>query len=286
MFTFNFSKNNSSQENETDKNCDKTNQLNWLPAKEIEIPQQYFKKNHESIDYVTNSAIPDFTLKLVDSDKVVIKLTEENCENIIEAESQHSDLLPAKYEGGLKIWECTYDLANYLLTENISLRNKAVLDLGCGSGFIGLVAFLRGSTVHFQDYNSEVIESVTIPNVILNCDEHDAVKERCKFFCGDWESFANLLTKGNDDLKYDFIFTSETIYNPDNHHKLYEVFKQKLSINGIGFIAGKTYYFGVGGGMRQFEELILKDGIFDVKVVWKSDEGLQREVLKLERNTV
>lgn len=69
------------------------------------------------------------------------------------------------------------------------------------------------------------------------------------------------------------------------------------------YIAGKTYYFGVGGSMRQFEHLVQKDGTFDTKIVWNSDEGilfmdiailiakihfihflgLQREILKLTR---
>ena len=54
--------------------------------------------------------------------------------------------------GGLKVWECTYDLGNYLLLEGIPLNNKRILDLGCGAGVIGLIAFLRGSSVDFQDY--------------------------------------------------------------------------------------------------------------------------------------
>ena len=124
----------------------------------------------------------NFPLKLADSKSVVTKLEEENCENIIEAESQHSDLVIAKYEGklifitifyltnilihatihlliyyfvligGLKVWECTYDLGNYILEEKIPLNNTQVLDLGCGAGIIGLIAFLKGSNVHFQDY--------------------------------------------------------------------------------------------------------------------------------------
>lgn len=56
--------------------------------------------------------------------------------------------------GGLKIWECTNDLANYLLQQNYYLNNKQVLDLGCGSGIIGILCLIKGSTVHFQDYVS------------------------------------------------------------------------------------------------------------------------------------
>lgn len=55
-------------------------------------------------------------------------------------------------QGGLKIWECTYDLLEYIIQENIKLETKLVLDLGCGVGIIGLIALLKGSFVHFQDY--------------------------------------------------------------------------------------------------------------------------------------
>lgn len=41
----------------------------------------------------------------------------------------------------------------------------------------------------------------------------------------------------------------------------------------VRFVAGKAYYFGVGGGMKQFESLVLKDGYFDVNSVWKNQDG-------------
>jgi len=105
---------------------------------------------------------------------------------------------------------------------------------------------------------------MTIPNVILNFDR-TIVLTRCEFYAGDWASLAILLDKNK---KYDYIFTSETIYNPDNYKKLYEIFKTKLKTDGtvwvhslmphfiykswiskriisVRFVAGKTYYFGV-----------------------------------------
>lgn len=57
--------------------------------------------------------------------------------------------------GGMKIWECTFDLASYLtsIEKPINLENKSVLDLGCGAGVLGLVALKLGAeVVHFQDY--------------------------------------------------------------------------------------------------------------------------------------
>lgn len=56
--------------------------------------------------------------------------------------------------GGFKIWECTFDLINFM-SKNMDMfqfDNAKVLDLGCGAGIIGLYAMLRGATVYFQDY--------------------------------------------------------------------------------------------------------------------------------------
>nr|XP_012140462.1 PREDICTED: histidine protein methyltransferase 1 homolog [Megachile rotundata] len=274
MFKFGFSKDSEREEKDDAKKLS----VNWLPASVIEVLKSEIETHYESNDYTENLVYPGCKLKLIRSEKVLQNLTAENCRNIIEAELRHSDLIPAQYEGGLKIWECSYDLSRYIFDNNIQFQDKVVLDLGCGAGIIGLIALLKNSTVHFQDYNVEVIKSITVPNVLLNFEDRLSVLKRCKFFSGDWESFTKLESE-----KYDLIFTSETIYNPDNHRKLYEVFKQRLSQNGIGYIGGKSYYFGVGGGMRQFQNLINEDGVFNTEIVWKSQEGLQREILKITR---
>ena len=47
------------------------------------------------------------------------------------------------------------------------------------------------------------------------------------------------------------------------------------------YIASKTYYFGVGGGTRDFMAKVEADGDFDAAVIFKSSGGVQREVIKL-----
>ncbi|KAI4499711.1 hypothetical protein M0802_005281 [Mischocyttarus mexicanus] len=280
MFKFGFSEKNHAKEDNINK---EKPILDWMSASRIELTSFDYGRNYEPDEYLETKIFDEIKLNLIRSDKVLCNLIRNNSVNIIEAESQHSDLIPAKYEGGLKIWECTYDLIEYLIKENIAFENKLVLDLGCGTGVIGLVALLNGSLVHFQDYNAEVIKLVTISNVLLNCEDKRRTLDKCKFYCGDWASFVMLFDKDikDKDQKYDFIFTSETIYNPENHRKLYEVFKKRLRPDGIGLVAAKTYYFGVGGGMRQFETIVKEDQMFNTEVVWKNSQGLQREILKL-----
>lgn len=89
------------------------------------------------------------------------------------------------------------------------------------------------------------------------------------------------MQKNIKDYKYDFILSSETIYNVDNHQKIYEIFKNHLKNDGIGYVAAKAHYFGVGGGVRQFESLVVKDGVMKCESVWKSTGGLGREIIKL-----
>ncbi|KZV73910.1 hypothetical protein PENSPDRAFT_626633 [Peniophora sp. CONT] len=98
-----------------------------------------------------------------------------------------SDLVPGKYEGGLKTWECSVDLAAYLESsvckgDGSWVRGKHILELGCGTAVPSLLLFSRllealakepaqndtASTIlHLQDYNRSVLELVTLPNVLL-----------------------------------------------------------------------------------------------------------------------
>lgn len=244
---------------------------------------------------------------------------------------QRSDLISGVYEGGLKVWECTYDLLELIEKDGETFRGKAVLDLGCGAGLLGILALQRGARqVHFQDYNSTVIEQLTVPNVIVNCQEEDEVdseddkewrgkgniqeedgskkkvKEKqevkdgipppkkraadlsqhpllakCRFFSGDWSTFLALVKKEDPQPKYDIIFTSETIYNTAYYPALHETLHKLLAPDGLVYLATKSHYFGVGGGLHLFETFVEQRGIFSLDHVWDREEGLQRHVVVL-----
>ncbi|KAL6074876.1 Histidine protein methyltransferase 1 [Balamuthia mandrillaris] len=230
----------------------------------------------------------------------------------------HSDLLSGVYEGGFKQWECSVDLVHFLMNEmahkeDASTSPMRVLELGCGQSLPALYMLkYQEATVHFQDYNTEVLRLLTIPNTLLNCgagsvsekrlqiqkqkekegtnlvsltDSHKQFfKERdIRFFAGDWQLLETMIEKQS----YDMILTSETIYNTQNLAKLYSLIKHALKPSGVCFAAAKTYYFAVGGGCRQFENIVKEDGFFDISTARLIDDGTsnRREILKLTRSS-
>ncbi|XP_051714364.1 histidine protein methyltransferase 1 homolog [Oryctolagus cuniculus] len=232
-------------------------------------------------------------------------LLKESCsgENIVSKSfSCHSDLITGVYEGGLKIWECTYDLLAYFTKAKVKFAGKKVLDLGCGSGLLGITAFKRGAKeVHFQDYNGMVIDEVTLPNVVANCTlegEENDVKEpdvkrgrnsrvaeelcKCRFFSGEWSEFCNLVLSSEElFVKYDLILTSETIYNPDYYSTLHQTFLRLLGKNGRVLLASKAHYFGVGGGVHLFQKFVEERDVFETRTLEIIDEGLKRFLIEL-----
>jgi len=89
----------------------------------------------------------------------------------------------------------------------------------------------------------------------------------------------------NDSQKYDVILTAETIYSVDSYHKLHDVMKALLKASGCVYLAAKTYYFGVGGGTREFQQLVAEQKVFRFETVQiYSGEGVQRELMKLTFN--
>ncbi|XP_003382692.1 PREDICTED: histidine protein methyltransferase 1 homolog [Amphimedon queenslandica] len=199
-----------------------------------------------------------------------------------------SDLIPGVYEGGLKIWECTHDLLMYLSSNNVDFTGKCILDLGCGAGLLGIHALLnKAREVHFQDYNSEVIDYLTIPNVTLNISkehsENSSVFGKTRFFSGKWSDFKPLDFDSNP-MQYDIILTSETIYNSSSHAELLNVLYRHLDKRGFILVAAKTHYFGVGGTLGMFTKLIAQDEVLSHDIVQETATSVPRIIMELRYN--
>ena len=68
-------------------------------------------------------------------------------------------------------------------------------------------------------------------------------EKRVKCYSGDWGSLHQLMSPV-ENWKYDFILTSDTLYNTEYYATLYQMIKSHLKKDGIALVAAKTYYFG------------------------------------------
>ncbi|KAL0433039.1 UNVERIFIED_CONTAM: Histidine protein methyltransferase 1 [Sesamum latifolium] len=182
------------------------------------------------------------------------------------------------------------------------------MKLGCGHGLPGVFACLKGAAVvHFQDFNSEVLQCLTIPNVAVNIKknsqylapdvEEGPINTETRFFSGDWGDVHRVLScvcsnehniRSDPQLDhaagYDVILMAETVYSISALPNLYKLIKKCLSNpHGVVYMAAKKYYFGVGGGSRRFLALVEKDGAFASSLVAEVADGSSnvREVWKL-----
>ncbi|KAF3788050.1 Histidine methyltransferase 1-like protein [Nymphaea thermarum] len=160
--------------------------------------------------------------------------------------------------------------------------------LGCGHGLPGIYACLKGAAaVHFQDFNVEVLHCLTVSNVKANLQKHlpETANDMCmpevRFFAGDWTEVYQLFGCGNEsnlvsdpDFGYDIILMAETVYSLSSLQSLYELVKKSLRRpNGIVYLAAKKYYFGVGGGTRDFRSIVENDGILESFLVAEFADG-------------
>lgn len=186
-----------------------------------------------------------------------------------------ADIVPGVYEGGLKIWECTNDLVDYMaINSTLGIGpSTLVLELGCGHGLPGIQALRLGARVHFQDYNHEVIRVATIPNVLAN-----GGIEQARFFAGDWTNLQSFLPE-----EYDVILASETLYYPEHNNILLSFIKHRLSRQGVAVFSAKTYYFGTGGGTTSFVRCVQQDACLTATVVQHVEDGTSsiREIVLL-----
>jgi len=218
-----------------------------------------------------------------------------------------ADLIPGQYEGGFKLWEGSDDLVRCLCLEWGLQRSpldsdfepppecsgKRVLELGCGHGLPGVFAALAGAAeVCFADFNAEVLQHLTAPNLranLLRANLGRPPQGQCspavRYFSGDWLRVAEAL---RSEAPFDIILTSETVYSPVDSTRLLQALELLVPEGHAAtkvYVAAKSYYFGVGGGAQQFRQLATGTGKFSCEGVYAVEDGAsnKREVLILQR---
>jgi 2-polyprenyl-3-methyl-5-hydroxy-6-metoxy-1,4-benzoquinol methylase len=163
--------------------------------------------------------------------------------------ARNTEVLPFIYEGGMKVWEASFDLLEYLSSNHSRIFSSPieVMELGCGSGIVSIWLIKRFSEsisrLVFHDLNESVIKYLTYMNLSRNCPDFLG---KAQFACGPWNSECEL-------GQYDLILSAETLYNVDYYLDLVEQLRCSLrKPNGKAILASKRFYFGVGGGTTEF----------------------------------
>ncbi|PWW79268.1 hypothetical protein C7212DRAFT_288447 [Tuber magnatum] len=293
--------------------------------------QELMTRIPRNISYATISITPmvsiprrqlyDVRMQLMDEDE----LNGDGPERDMVVGLGKEDIRTSLYEGGLKSWECSVDLARHLasLYGQAGPESKKVLELGCGTSLPSLFLFQatlsatqtsKPPFTHFTlaDYNLEVLRLVTLPNILLSW----AMLDHLSSSSGPWEPegdldvtesltaafLSDLSRRGialdfvsggwgvemTELLKpaspYDLALGSETIYSPSTTPLFADVLLEALKGGeGSGLVAAKQIYFGVGGSVTDFVNLVRsKDSNVQIRVVMEEKEvGVGRSIVKI-----
>jgi hypothetical protein len=212
------------------------------------------------------------------------------------------DLEKGKYEGGFKVWESTRDLVNFIHEDKSIIeellhrqsRKFKVLEIGAGASLPTLAllnrliedeVFTSDYRIHCQDYNWQVLASLTLLNFATNLPQNyfQALIESkwLRFFYGDWKDFR---TQSN--YKYDLIMMSEVLYNSENYDSLFNLLDRHLKHNGYIVIATKNTYFGLSGGLYSWLDYLDAKNVFRMcKLIHVSASNIPRSIVIMKRST-
>uniref|UniRef100_A0A1I7UHT0 protein-histidine N-methyltransferase n=1 Tax=Caenorhabditis tropicalis TaxID=1561998 RepID=A0A1I7UHT0_9PELO len=186
-----------------------------------------------------------------------------------------SDITVHKYEGGFKIWECTIDLCDFIEENQSLFAGKSVLELGCGAALPSILTAIHGAQEVFaQDFNASVIEFFTLPNFEEN--PHSAVVQGEAM---GWEEVPTKL----EGRKFDFILSSETIYNEEDYQVLHDAVAATIKDDGVAYFAAKFFYFGVGGSVPAFIQFINDRGILIASEAKVIEASVPRRILEIRK---
>lgn len=183
--------------------------------------------------------------------------------------TEHRDVIPGRYYGGLKVWSCAVLLAQHLTEHAADYRPlltsaAAVMEVGCGQALPGLAALCLGARrVVLQDYNAEVLDVCTRPNVAATMQANSpapgptTAAPQVRLAHGDWVDLAWAADGDGDggDAGCDVVLGADVTFDKEACDKLACALHRWLRPRtGTAIIASKDYYFGTNGGYLEFSK--------------------------------
>ncbi|KAH6565133.1 hypothetical protein BASA62_007516 [Batrachochytrium salamandrivorans] len=222
-------------------------------------------------------SVSDVKFQIASTESLIGEASNE----LVQSIEQQSDLITGVYEGGLKTWECSIDLVEYLEQTYGQQRmsNLRILELGCGSALPGIYCLRLGAHVDFQDYNEPVIHMITIPNILLNTSSQptpDLISPEAET----GGNMLELMQNANLLHQYDIVLTSESIYEAKCQKDLFSLIKGVVRPGGIALVAAKSVYFGCSGSLNDFCQLAEASESCKVDTVAVNATTVRREITR------
>ncbi|CAI4229094.1 unnamed protein product [Auanema sp. JU1783] len=188
---------------------------------------------------------------------------------------ERSDITTHVYEGGFKVWECSIDLCNLIEQNKDTIKDKTVIELGCGAGLPGILASIVGAKhVTFQDFNDCVLKCFTRDNALQN----EVLIETISLVGCSWQNIGLVKEKS-----FDVILTSETIYNENDYESLHSALDYCLSADGVCWMAAKFFYFGLTGSVPSFLDYVKSQNVFSAGIKVSIEASVPRKILEIRR---
>ncbi len=121
-----------------------------------------------------------------------------------------------------EIWPSAIALSRFIARE-LHFRGQQVVELGCGTGLVGLTAGLKGADVVFTDIKEDALRLAEL-NWIMN------LHTPAKSYRLDWRI-------PDSDRTFDIILASDVAYEERHFHPLVETFLQLLAPGGIIYLS-------------------------------------------------
>ena len=125
----------------------------------------------------------------------------ENIDSLLDKISDEQFDVDERFPYFVKVWDSGYNLAKYFIEEfdkNL-IRDKKYLELGSGSGIVGIALCLNGAKVVFSDYE---IDSLSLCKINANANNITEVK----LLSADWRNFPEV------DTQIDYLIASDIFY--------------------------------------------------------------------------
>jgi len=114
---------------------------------------------------------------------------------------------------GRKIWDAGHSLSRLLTKNSYSLRGKQILELGSGTGIVGLTAAAEGATVCLTDGARSLL-----PMLEANVEEND-LQHRATVRCLQWGNEEEITAVASEG-QFDMIIGSDLLYSPESFPEL------------------------------------------------------------------